>query len=120
MFGIGAQELVVIVFLVLIVFGPGKVGSIAKDIGRWAYEARRSVEEFKEELNAKEEPEEEQQRPEDVEAAEKPSAKGESEEEEEEQHPPETVEGTEKPSAKPAQEEETLHNKEATAKEATA
>ena len=90
MFGIGPQEVVVIVFLLLIIFGPRKVGGIAKDLGRWVNEARSSVEEFKEELNAKEEPDEKQN--------------------------PEAVEGTEKPSANPAQEEEAPHKKEATAK----
>ena len=50
MFGIGPQELVVIVFLLLIIFGPQKLGSMAKDMGRWVYEARSSVDEFKEEL----------------------------------------------------------------------
>ena len=50
MFGIGPQEVMVIVFLLLLVFGPGRLGSMAKDIGRWAYEARSSVEEFKAEL----------------------------------------------------------------------
>ena len=89
MFGIGPQELVVIVFLVLIVFGPGKVGHMARDLGRWVNEARSSVEEFKEELYAKEEPEEEH---------------------------PETVEGEEKSNANPAQKEDTSHKKGATAK----
>jgi Sec-independent protein translocase protein TatA len=89
MFGIGPQELVVIVFLILIVFGPGKAGNLARDLGRWVNEARSSVEEFKEELNAKEEPEEE---------------------------PPEPVEGAEKPNANPAQKEDTSHQEGATAK----
>jgi Sec-independent protein translocase protein TatA len=88
MFGIGPQELVVIVFLILIVFGPGKAGNMARDLGRWVNEARSSVEEFKEEISAKEEPEE----------------------------PPETVEGAEKPNAKPAQKEYTPHKKGATDK----
>jgi Sec-independent protein translocase protein TatA len=84
MFGIGPQELVIIVFLLLLIFGPQKLGSIAKEMGRWVNEARGSVEEFKDELTAKKEPEEE---------------------------PPETVEVTETPSAKPAQGEETQHKK---------
>jgi Sec-independent protein translocase protein TatA len=50
MFGVGPQELIVIVFLLLIVFGPQKLGGIAKDVGRWVNEARGSIEEFKEEL----------------------------------------------------------------------
>jgi Sec-independent protein translocase protein TatA len=46
MFGIGPQELVIIVFLMLVVFGPGKAVSMAKDLGRFVNEARNQVEEL--------------------------------------------------------------------------
>lgn len=55
MFGIGAQEMVIIGLLLLVVFGPGKLPGMARDFGRFVSEARRSVEEFKEDL-ATEEP----------------------------------------------------------------
>lgn len=50
MFGIGAQEMVIIGLLLLVVFGPSKLPSMARDFGRFVSEARRSVEEFKEDL----------------------------------------------------------------------
>ena len=50
MFGIGPQEVVIIVALILVIFGPAKAAGIAKDLGRWVNEARRPVEELKEEL----------------------------------------------------------------------
>jgi Sec-independent protein translocase protein TatA len=37
MFGVGAQELVIIVLLLVIVFGPVRVGQIAGEAGRFAY-----------------------------------------------------------------------------------
>ena len=50
MFGVGPQEVMVIVLLLLVVFGPGKAVGMARDLGRFANEARGQVEEFKEEL----------------------------------------------------------------------
>ena len=50
MFGIGGEELVVIGLLVLVVFGPSKLPQMARDLGRFVNEARRSVDEFKSEL----------------------------------------------------------------------
>lgn len=50
MFGVGGQELLIIGLLLLLVFGPTKVGQMARDVGRFAYGARRSVEDFKAEL----------------------------------------------------------------------
>jgi Sec-independent protein translocase protein TatA len=49
-FGVGPQEVVIIVGLVLVIFGPAKAAGIARDLGRWVNEARRPVEELKEEL----------------------------------------------------------------------
>jgi Sec-independent protein translocase protein TatA len=51
MFGVGAQEIVIIVVVLLIVFGPAKLGHMAKEVGRFAYKARASMEEFKEEFS---------------------------------------------------------------------
>ena len=50
MFGVGAPEMVVIGLLLLVVFGPKKLPGMARDLGRFVSEARRSVEEFKEDL----------------------------------------------------------------------
>jgi sec-independent protein translocase protein TatB len=49
-FGIGFQELVIIAVLFLVIFGPSKLPQMARDIGRFVTEARRSVDEFKSEL----------------------------------------------------------------------
>jgi sec-independent protein translocase protein TatB len=51
-FGIGGQELIIIGLLVLVIFGPSKLPQIARDIGRFIAEARRSVDEFKSELTS--------------------------------------------------------------------
>ena len=50
MFGVGAPEMVVIGLLLLVVFGPNKLPGMARDLGRFVSEARRSVEEFKKDL----------------------------------------------------------------------
>ncbi|MBA3474590.1 MAG: twin-arginine translocase TatA/TatE family subunit [Rubrobacter sp.] len=52
MFGIGAQEMIVIGLLFLVVFGPGKLPGMARDFGRFVGEARRHVDEFKSELTS--------------------------------------------------------------------
>ncbi len=52
MFGIGPQELMIIALLVLVVFGPNKASSLARDVGRFVNEARRPVEELKSEFAA--------------------------------------------------------------------
>jgi Sec-independent protein translocase protein TatA len=49
-FGVGPQEVVVIVLLLLVVFGPGKAVGMARDLGRFANTARDQVEEFKDDL----------------------------------------------------------------------
>jgi sec-independent protein translocase protein TatB len=54
MFGIGGEELVIIGLIVLIIFGPSKLSSMARDAGRFAKEARRSADEFKTELLSEE------------------------------------------------------------------
>jgi sec-independent protein translocase protein TatB len=52
MFGIGGQEIVIIGILFLIIFGPSKLPQMARDLGRFVGEARRSIDEFKDELSA--------------------------------------------------------------------
>lgn len=55
MFGIGVQEMVIVGLLFLVIFGPSKLPDMARDLGRFVSEARRSVEEFKEDLVSQEE-----------------------------------------------------------------
>ena len=50
MFGIGGQEIIIIGLLFLVIFGPSKLPQMARDLGRFVNEARRSVDEFKSEL----------------------------------------------------------------------
>jgi Tat protein translocase TatB subunit len=50
MFGIGGQEIIIIGLLVLVIFGPNALPRMARDLGRFVTEARRSIDEFKEEL----------------------------------------------------------------------
>jgi len=54
-FGIGMQEMVIVGLLFLVIFGPSKLPAMARDLGRFVSEARRSVEEFKEDLVSEEE-----------------------------------------------------------------
>ena len=54
MFGIGGEELVIIGLIFLIIFGPSKLSSMARDAGRFVNEARRSADEFKSELMTEE------------------------------------------------------------------
>jgi Sec-independent protein translocase protein TatA len=56
MFGVGLQEMIMIGLLFLVVFGPDKLTQTAREVGRFAREARLSVEEFKAELVSAEEP----------------------------------------------------------------
>ena len=55
MFGVGPEELLIIGLLVLVIFGPSKLPSMARELGRFVNEAQRSVEEFKSELLSEEE-----------------------------------------------------------------
>ena len=52
MFGIGPQELIIIGLLALIIFGPGRLTSMARDLGRFVNEARGSIDELKFELES--------------------------------------------------------------------
>ena len=67
MFGIGGQEIVIIGLLVLLIFGPNALPRMARDLGRFVSEARRSIDEFKEELSAGAEDDEEDEDDEDEE-----------------------------------------------------
>jgi TatA/E family protein of Tat protein translocase len=49
-FGIGGEELVIIGLLFLVIFGPSKLSQVARDLGRFVNQSRRSVDEFKSEL----------------------------------------------------------------------
>jgi Tat protein translocase TatB subunit len=60
MFGIGGQEIVIIGLLFLVIFGPNALPRMARDLGRFVSEARRSIDEFKEELTAAEDDEDEE------------------------------------------------------------
>ena len=62
MFGIGGQEIVIIGLLFLVIFGPNALPKMARDLGRFVSEARRSIDEFKEELTAAEDDEEDKPR----------------------------------------------------------
>ena len=53
-FGIGMQEMVIVGILFLVIFGPSKLPDMARDLGRFVNAARRSVEEFKEDLVSEE------------------------------------------------------------------
>jgi sec-independent protein translocase protein TatB len=54
-FGVGVQEMVFIGLLFLIIFGPSKLPQIARDLGQFVNEARRTVDEFKQDLILEEE-----------------------------------------------------------------
>jgi sec-independent protein translocase protein TatB len=62
MFGIGGQEIVIIGLLFLVIFGPSKLPQMARDLGRFVGEARRSIDEFKDELTAASDEDEENKR----------------------------------------------------------
>ena len=55
MFGVGVQEMVFIGLLSLIIFGPSKLPQMARELGQFVNEARRAVDEFKEDLILQEE-----------------------------------------------------------------
>ena len=72
MFGIGMQEMVIVGLLFLVIFGPSKLPDMARDLGRFVNEARRSVEEFKEDLISEEEDGQEPRKGQDPEASREP------------------------------------------------
>jgi sec-independent protein translocase protein TatB len=52
MFGIGPSEMVIIGLIFLVIFGPSKLPQMARDAGRLMNEARRAMDDFKEELTS--------------------------------------------------------------------
>ena len=52
MLGVGGSEIVVIGLIFLIIFGPGSLPKMARDVGRFVTEARRAVDDFKEEITS--------------------------------------------------------------------
>src|SRR5215207_4447429 len=62
-FGIGGQELIIIGLLFLVIFGPSKLPQMARDLGKFVTEARRSMDEFKGELFSDEDDEDEDRLP---------------------------------------------------------
>jgi Tat protein translocase TatB subunit len=71
-FGIGMQEMVIVGLLFLVIFGPNKLPAMARDFGRFVNEARRSVEDFKEDLVSEEEGGQEPRKDRDSEASREP------------------------------------------------
>ena len=62
MFGVGPQEMVIIGLIFLVIFGPGSLPKMARDVGRFVAEARRAVDDFKDELTASADDEDEDKR----------------------------------------------------------
>ncbi len=58
MLGVGGTEIVLIGLLFLLIFGPSKLPQMARDIGKFVGEARRSIDEFKQELTVEPDPDE--------------------------------------------------------------
>lgn len=52
MLGVGPTEVVFIAVLYLLIFGPGSLPKMARDVGRFVTEARRAVDDFKDEITA--------------------------------------------------------------------
>jgi Tat protein translocase TatB subunit len=71
-FGIGMQEIVIIGLIALVIFGPKNLPGMARDIGRFVSDARRSVEEFKEDLVSEKENGQELSKSRDPEASREP------------------------------------------------
>ena len=62
MFGVGPQEIVIIGLIFLVIFGPSSLPKMARDVGRFVSEARRAIDDFKEELTASEDDEDDDKR----------------------------------------------------------
>jgi Sec-independent protein translocase protein TatA len=52
--------MVIIGLIFLVIFGPGSLPKMARDVGRFVSEARRAIEDFKEELTASEDNEDDE------------------------------------------------------------
>ncbi|CAN5563122.1 hypothetical protein BH20ACT10_BH20ACT10_02440 [soil metagenome] len=58
MLGVGGSEIIIIGLLFLLIFGPSKLPQMARDIGKFVGQARRSIDEFKDELTMEPDPDE--------------------------------------------------------------
>ncbi len=56
MFGIGIPELIIILVLALIIFGPGKLPDVGKAVGRSISEFKKASREIREDLTQMAEP----------------------------------------------------------------
>ncbi|CAN5861951.1 hypothetical protein BH23ACT11_BH23ACT11_05530 [soil metagenome] len=63
MFGVGPSEFVMVFLLILLLFGPSKLPQMARDVGKFVGEARRSIDEFKDELTSTVDEEEDDKSP---------------------------------------------------------
>ena len=54
--------MLVIGLIVLIIFGPGSLPKMARDVGRFVAEARRAIDDFKEEITAAGEDDEDEEK----------------------------------------------------------
>jgi sec-independent protein translocase protein TatB len=54
--------MVIIGLIFLVIFGPGSLPKMARDMGRFVAEARRAIDDFKEEITAAGEDDEEDER----------------------------------------------------------
>jgi Tat protein translocase TatB subunit len=61
-FGLGAQEMVIIAVVFLIIFGPSKLPQMARDVGKFMAQARGAIDDFKSELTLEESEEKEKRR----------------------------------------------------------
>jgi sec-independent protein translocase protein TatB len=52
MLGVGPSEMVIIGLIFLVIFGPSSLPRMAKDVGRFVAEARRAIDDFKDEITA--------------------------------------------------------------------
>jgi sec-independent protein translocase protein TatB len=52
MLGVGGSEIIVIALIFLVIFGPNSLPKMARDLGRFVTEARRAVDDFKEEITS--------------------------------------------------------------------
>ena len=52
MLGVGGSEIIVIALIFLVIFGPNSLPKMARDLGRFVTEARRAVDDFKDEITS--------------------------------------------------------------------
>lgn len=69
MFGIGAQELIVILVIALLVFGPKRLPELARSLGKGLAEFRRASNDLRQSLSAEPEPTRPTSEPESIAAA---------------------------------------------------